>query len=48
MNAMNHRKAGEATPSGDSVSVYGIAIAANSCKSLLISANELSFRNHIQ
>jgi hypothetical protein len=48
MNAVNHGNADEATPSGDGVYVYGITIAANGCKSLLISANEVSFRNHIQ
>ena len=31
MNAVNHGKADEATPSGDGVCVYGIAIAANCC-----------------
>jgi hypothetical protein len=47
MNAVNHGKADEATPSGDGVCVYGIPIPANSCKSFLISANEVSFRYHI-
>ena len=45
MNAVDYRKPGEGTPCCDRVHVYGIAISANSCEALLISSNEVPFRN---
>ena len=48
MNTMNDRKAGQCAPGGNGVHMDRIAIAAESCKPLLIGVNKVSFCNHIQ
>ena len=46
MNTVNYRKAYQGTPCCNRVHVYGIAISADSCEVLLISGDEVSFREH--
>src|ERR1700730_18696399 len=48
MNAVNYGKADQGAPCCDLVHMYGVAIWPSSCEALLISGNEVSFRNHIQ
>ena len=48
MNAVSYGKADQGAPCCDRVHMYGVAISANSCEALLISRNEVSFRNYIQ